>query len=242
LPKYLLLPAPRLFLDPLGHPKFVTKQPVLPVSGQSLIEEIVNSLTHGLGVLFGVSASTLLVFFATQQDDLYLTVGCIIFGVTVVLLYSASTLYHSLRGEKWKRVMQVLDHVAIYLLIAGTYTPYALGPLRPTWGWGMLALIWSLALLGSILEAARAVRSPGVSVALYLGMGWLAVITFPALQEILPTKALVFLIVGGSSYTIGTIFFLWDKLPFNHAIWHLFVLVGTISHFFSVLEFVAPEI
>lgn len=205
-----------------------------------MIEEIVNSLTHGLGVLFGVSASTLLVFFASQQDDLYLTIGCIIFGFTVVLLYSASTLYHSLRGEKWKRFMQVLDHVAIYLLIAGTYTPFALGPLRDSWGWGMLAMIWALALLGSILEAARAVRSPAVSVALYLGMGWLALITYPTLSTLLPGKALVFLLIGGSSYTIGTIFFLWNKLKFNHAIWHMFVLIGTVSHFFSVLEFVAP--
>lgn len=207
-----------------------------------MIEEIVNSLTHGLGVLFGVSASTLLIFFASQQDDIYLTVGCAIFGFTVVLLYSTSTLYHSLRGEKWKRWMQVLDHVAIYLLIAGTYTPFALGPLRDAWGWGMLILIWGLAVLGSVLEAANAVRSRGVSVALYLGMGWLAMITFPTLAPLLPGKALVFLLVGGSSYTIGTVFFLWNKLKFNHAIWHLFVLVGTISHFFSVLEFVAPPI
>jgi hemolysin III len=231
-----------LRLRPSANSRYVPKEHLLPVSGQSMIEEIVNSLTHGLGVLFGVSASTLLVFFASQQDDIYLTVGCAIFGFTVVLLYSASTLYHSMRSEKWKRAMQILDHVAIYLLIAGTYTPYALGPLRHSWGWGMLGLIWGLALIGSILEAARAVRSPGVSVALYLGMGWLALITFPALSEILPTKALVFLLVGGSSYTLGTIFFLWNKLKFNHAIWHIFVLVGTVSHFLSVLEFVTPPI
>jgi hemolysin III len=215
---------------------------LLPVSQQSIVEEFANSLTHGLGILFGVSATTLLMFFAARQEDLFLTVGCGVFGFTVVLLYASSTLYHSLRGEKWKRFMQVVDHVAIYLLIAGTYTPYALGPLRPYWGWGMLILIWGLALTGSALEAKKAVRSPAVGVALYLGMGWLAAITFPTLLEILPPKAMVLLVIGGSAYTLGTIFFLWEKLPFNHAIWHLFALVGTVSHFLSVLHFVGPPI
>jgi hemolysin III len=217
-----------------------TKREVLPISGQSAIEEVVNSFTHGIGILFGFAATILLIFFSASTGDPYLTIGCSIFGATMILQYSASTLYHSLRGRRAKRIMQVLDHVAIYLLIAGTFTPFAMGPLRAQWGWGMLALIWFLALGGSALEASNAMRNKAVSVALYLGMGWLAVLTFPTLQDLLPMKALVWLLVGGSSYTVGVIFFLWEKLPFNHAIWHVFVLAGTISHFCAILNFVAP--
>ncbi len=211
-----------------------------PISGQSVLEEIVNSLTHGLGVLFGIAASALLVFLAQEHADSQVVIGCSVFGATVVLLYASSTAYHGARNEIWKRRLQTMDHVAIYLLIAGTYTPFALGPMRDHSGALFLVLIWCLAAIGSVLEGAHLVRNKGISIALYLIMGWIAVLAFPVLRLVLPVEALAWLITGGSAYTLGTVFFLWEKLPFSHSIWHIFVLVGTVSHFCAILHFVAP--
>lgn len=212
----------------------------LPISGQSGLEETVNGVTHAVGVLFGLVGTVLLLRFTLPSGDALLSVGMVVFGTTVVLLYAVSTVYHLSRSQRRKRLLQVLDHVAIYLLIAGTYTPFALGPLREGWGWGMLGLIWGLALAGMTLEALQAVRNRAVSIALYLGMGWIAVLTFPTLVELLPLPALTWLLVGGTAYTLGTVFFLWNRLPFNHAIWHLFVLAGTVSHFCAILHFLSP--
>lgn len=212
-----------------------------PVSRQTGIEETLNSLTHALGVLFGVAATAMLLRFTMPQGDWLFSLGVSIFGLTVVVLYAASTLYHWVHTPRHKRFLQVVDHVAIYLLIAGTYTPFALGPLRDGGGWGMLILIWGLAIAGMALEAKRAVRNRAVSIALYLGMGWIATVTFPSLLHLLPIQAAAWLLVGGSSYTLGTVFFLWNRLPFNHAIWHVFVLLGTVSHFCAILHLLSPE-
>ncbi|MCH2101590.1 MAG: hemolysin III family protein [Planctomycetes bacterium] len=211
------------------------------VSRQSGLEETLNSLTHALGVLFGVVATALLLRFTIPTGDLWFSAGIAIFGTTVVVLYASSTLYHWARSPRRKRLLQVIDHVAIYLLIAGTYTPFALGPLREDWGWGMLALIWSLALGGMALEAKRAVRNRAVSIALYLGMGWLAILSFPTLLALLPIQAVIWLLAGGTSYTIGTAFFLWNRLPFHHTVWHLFALLGTVCHFCAILHLLAPD-
>ncbi len=211
-----------------------------PISGQSVAEEIVNSVTHGLGVLLGVAATVLLVVFSALYRDAALITANAIFGATVVVLYLASTLYHSVRSERWKRRLQVLDHIAIYLLIAGTYTPFALGPMRGGTGTLMLVAVWVLAFVGSVREIRGGSGSDLGAVLLYLGMGWMAVLAFPTLREALPLSALVWLICGGTAYTAGTAFFLWQRLPFHHSIWHLFVLGGTISHFFAILSFVHP--
>jgi len=217
-----------------------TDQEIFPVSGQSGIEEAINSATHAVGVLFGLFSTALLVSLVWPHGDRLFAAGVVIYGVTVVILYAVSTLYHSARSEKRKRFLQTVDHVAIYLVIAGTYTPFALGPLREGWGWGMLALIWGMAAIGMTLEAKHAVRNRAVSIALYLAMGWIALISFPTLLELLPMQALTWLLAGGTAYTIGTVFFLWNRLPFNHSIWHVFVLVGTVCHFYSILHFVSP--
>lgn len=211
------------------------------VSRQSGLEETLNSLTHAFGVLLGIAATALLLRFTIPAGDLWFSAGIAIFGVTVVALYTASTLYHWARHPGRKRFLQVVDHVAIYLLIAGTYTPFALGPLREGWGWGMLTLIWGLALGGMALEAKGAVRNRAVSIALYLGMGWIAILSFPTLLELLPIQAVVWLLAGGTSYTLGTAFFLWNRLPFHHTVWHLFVLLGTVCHFCAILHLLAPD-
>lgn len=216
-----------------------------PVSRQTGLEEVINSATHAAGALFGVIATVLLLRLTWQSGhaDWLLSIGVAVYGLTVIILYSASSLYHWVRSPKRKRMLQVVDHVAIYLLIAGTYTPFALGPLREGWGWGMLALIWGLAAAGMALEASRAVRNRAVSIALYLGMGWIALLTFPTLVELLPMPALTWLLIGGSTYTLGTAFFLWNRLPFNHVIWHLFVLAGSICHFYAILHLLTiPEL
>jgi hemolysin III len=202
----------------------------------------VNSITHGLGVLFGVVATVFLVLFAAGRGDAGLVVGCAVFGASVILLYLASTLYHSIQSERWKLRLQRFDHVAIYLLIAGTYTPFALGPMRGAFGITLLCVVWALALAGSLRKLFGGPGRDLVSVALYLGMGWMAVIAFPMLDERLPAAALGWLIGGGSAYTLGTAFFLWQRLPFAHSIWHVFVLGGTVSHAVAILFFVHPAL
>lgn len=197
-----------------------------------------NSLTHGLGLVLGAAATTLLVILAAMQGDGLLVAGCAVFGGSVLLLYGASTVYHTARNETWKRRLQVFDHIAIYLLIAGTYTPFALGPLRGFQGLVLLAGIWLVALFGSLLELRWKSRPDWLSVLLYLAMGWLALLAFPSMRETLSLAAIVCLLAGGAAYTAGTAFYLWQRLPFHHGIWHIFVLLGTGSHFASILLFV----
>jgi len=207
-----------------------------------VLEEVVNSLTHGLGVVFGIVATVFLLAYSAGRGDPALIVSCAIFGGSVILLYAASTLYHGVQARAWKRRLQVVDHVAIYLLIAGTYTPFALGPMRGGFGTLMLLVVWLLAFVGSARELRGRPGSDLLSVLIYLGMGWMAVVAFPALRDSLPVPALGWLIGGGTAYTVGTAFFLWQRLPFSHSIWHLFVLGGTVSHFVAILHFVHPSL
>ncbi|OED43747.1 hemolysin III [Endozoicomonas sp. (ex Bugula neritina AB1)] len=206
----------------------------------SLAEEIANSVTHGLGALLSVAGLTLLVTFAVQQQDVWRIVSFSIYGTSMILLFTASTLYHSFQHPVVKRVFKTLDHCSIFLLIAGTYTPFLLVCIRGTTGWVLFGIIWGLAALGITLKIVFGPRYKKLSVATYLMMGWLVVFASKELTANLSTAGLYWLVAGGISYTVGVIFYLWKKLPFNHAIWHLFVLAGSICHFFAVLFYVLP--
>lgn len=204
----------------------------------SIGEEIASSILHGLGVLLGVVGITIMLVFSGQQGDVYKIAASIIYGVSMILEYAASTLYHSLTNLKAKYVFKVLDHAAIYLLIAGTYTPFCLITLRDNNGIMWLAVIWSLALIGIAFEAFWVFRPKWVSVLIYVTMGWLVIFTIKSLVANLDPAGVWLLVLGGLSYTVGTIFYVFKKLPFLHAIWHGWVLLGTFLHFFAVLLFV----
>ena len=201
----------------------------------SLGEEIANSVTHGVAALASVAALPILVAVAVARGDAWQVVGGVIFGATLILLYTASTLYHALTHSGAKRVFRVLDHSAIYLLIAGTYTPFALGALRGPWGWSLLGAVWALAALGITAKATLGFRFPRLSTAVYVGMGWLAVIAFRPLLAQIGLPGVMWLIAGGLCYTAGVIFFAWERLRYGHMVWHLFVAAGSVCHFFAVL-------
>lgn len=198
-------------------------------------EEIANSITHGIGVLLSVAALVLLVVFATQRGTAWGIVGFSIYGVCLVSLYLASTLYHAFPPGRVKAFFHIMDHASIYLLIAGTYTPVVLGPLRGPWGWSIFGVIWGLALTGMILKIFFTGRFNVISTLFYLGMGWMIVIAVKPMLAILPTGFLIWLVLGGLSYTFGVIFYSWHRIPYHHAIWHLFVLGGSICHFLGLL-------
>jgi hemolysin III len=203
-------------------------------------EEIANSLTHGVGALLAIGGSAVLVTLAALRGDVWHVVSCSIYGAAMVVLYTASTLYHSITSPRAKEALQVFDHAAIFLLIAGTYTPFTLVSLRGPWGWSIFGVVWGLAAAGILLEIAFPNRWPALSLALYVAMGWVVVVAVKPLLSALPTGGLVLLLLGGLSYTGGIGFYAWKKLPYSHAIWHVFVLAGTILHFFAVLFYVVP--
>lgn len=205
--------------------------------GLTLGEEIGNSVTHGVGVLLSLVALPTLVILAARRHDTWQIVGGAIFGTSLLLLYSASTLYHALPSPRVKGVFRVLDHAAIYLLIAGTYTPFALGVLRGGWGWSLLAAVWTLAAIGIVLKATRGFRFAWLSTAVYLLMGWLIVIALRPLYSHIGIGGLAWLFAGGLSYTAGVVFFAWDRLRYGHMVWHLFVLAGSVFHFIAVLRY-----
>jgi hemolysin III len=201
----------------------------------SLGEEIANSVTHGVAALASVAALAILLAVTIARGDPWQIVGGAIFGATLILLYSASTLYHALTHSGAKRVFRVLDHSAIYLLIAGTYTPFALGALRGPWGWSLLGSVWALAALGISAKATLGFRFPRLSTAIYIGMGWLGVVAFRPLMAHIGTAGIMWLVAGGLCYTAGVIFFAWERLRYGHMVWHLFVAAGSVCHFFAVL-------
>ncbi len=198
-------------------------------------EEIVNSITHGLGLLLSIAALVVLVVSAALKGDAWHVVSFAIFGSTLVLLYTSSTLYHSITKEKIKNLFARFDHSAIFLLIAGTYTPYLLTVLRGTVGWVMFGMIWGLALAGIVIRSIFLTRFRKLMVVLYLLMGWMFVFAIVPMVKHLPTPSLVFLFLGGGCYSLGVIFYIWRNLKYGHGIWHLFVMAGSIMHFFSVL-------
>jgi len=204
------------------------------------MEEVMNAVTHGIGTLLAVAGLVLLTVFAYLYGEIWHIVSFSIYGTTLVLLYLASTLYHSFTNERLKYIFKILDHSAIYLLIAGTYTPFTLVPLHGILGWSVFACVWGLAILGIVLKVAFVGRFKMVSTMCYLIMGWLIVIAIKPLLATVPTPGIIWLVSGGFFFTFGTVFYLWNKLPYNHAIWHLFVLAGSISHFIAVFVYVLP--
>jgi hemolysin III len=206
----------------------------------TLGEEITHAVTHGLGLLLSIAGLAILVAAASSRGDAWHIVGCAVFGTTLVLLYAASTLYHAIHSRRAKRVFRKLDYAAIFLLIAGTYTPFTLVNLRGGWGWTLLALVWGLALLGISLQLTIPSKARRLSVPVYLGMGWLVVIAIEPLVRSVHPQGLLLLFLGGLAYTAGVVFFAWRRLPYHHAIWHVFVLAGSACHFSCVLGHVVP--
>jgi hemolysin III len=204
---------------------------------QSLGEEIANSVSHGVGLLAAVVASAVLIFSAAQRGNPTEIVGVSVFAFTVVVLYTTSTLYHALGRNKAKRVFRVLDHSAIFLLIAGTYTPFTLGILRGVWGWTLLGLVWSIAFVGIVFTSIGGVKWQRLSTILYLVMGWLVIIAIKPLWLNMPSWGLFWLIAGGAAYTAGVGFYAAKQIQYAHFIWHLFVIAGTTCHFVAVMKY-----
>lgn len=204
-------------------------------SALSLREEIANSISHGLGLVLAIVALPVLLLAAMKAGSGRNVVGVSVFGGTMVLLYLASTLYHSLTHEAAKRLFRLFDHAAIFLLIAGTYTPFALGVLRGPWGWSLLAAVWTLAFVGITLKIRKRTRHSQISIVLYVIMGWLAVVAVKPIVMLIPVPGIVLILAGGVAYTGGLAFFAAQRIRYNHFIWHLFVIAGTVCHFFAVL-------
>jgi hemolysin III len=211
----------------------------LPARSQSVGEEIANAVSHGVALLLAVMAAPVLVVSAAQRGTMAEIVGVSIFGTTTVLAYLTSTLYHALAMNRAKRVFRILDHGAIFLLIAGTYTPFTLGPLRGTWGWTLFGLVWGLAFAGVVFKAVGGVRYPKFSTGLYIAMGWLVIVAIEPLRLSLPISGFYWLLAGGIAYTAGVAFFAPKRLRYSHFVWHLFVIAGTACHFAAVLWYVA---
>src|SRR5882762_11176332 len=198
-------------------------------------EEIANSVSHGVGFLAALVATPFLMVAAARRGGSLAIVGASVFAATTAVLYLASTLYHALPRNRAKRVFQIIDHSAIFLLIAGTYTPFTLGILRGAWGWMLFGLVWTLAALGVTIKAVGGIRYPRLSTILYVGMGWLALIAIRPLWLRVPLAGWLWLIAGGLAYTAGIAFYAADRVRYGHFVWHMFVLIGTACHFFAVL-------
>ncbi len=201
----------------------------------SIGEEIFNSITHGIGTLLSIAGLVLLVVFAAIKGNAWHVVSFSIFGSTLVMLYLSSTLYHSFTREKVKNIFVRFDHAAIFLLIAGTYTPFLLTALRGALGWTLFGIIWTVAIAGVVIRSIYLTRFRKLMVAIYLIMGWLFVVAIGPMMKNLPGLSILFLFLGGLMYSIGVVFYAWRKLKYGHGIWHLFVLAGSIMHFFSVI-------
>ncbi len=214
---------------------------VAPARTQSLAEEVANSITHGLGLAAAVAALPALVVAARQRDDPLHLVGALVFGGTLVLCYLASTLYHAVpapRSPRAKERLRVIDHSAIFLLIAGTYTPFLLGALRGRFGWTLLAVIWTLGVLGVVAKLALGCRYRYLSTGMYLGMGWLGLVVMRPLAASVGPAGVTWLLAGGATYTLGAVFYLCDRrIRYGHAVWHLFVAAGSACHFVAVLRY-----
>jgi hemolysin III len=209
-----------------------------PKRPQSLGEEIASSVTHGIGLAASIVVFPFLIMAAARDGDRWRVLSAIVFGISLILLYAASTFYHALPGPRAKRVFRIIDHSAIYVLIAGTYTPFLLGPLRGGWGWSLFAVIWALAILGIVIKATLGIRWDTLSTIVYLVMGWIGAIAIkPLLERVSPT-GLLWLLAGGLAYTAGVIFFVVDqRVRYAHSIWHLFVATGSVCHVVAVLRY-----
>lgn len=219
-----------------GKPGFLDRVPLS--SKQSLGEEIANSITHGTGVGLSIAALVILVVFAAKQSDTWKIVSFSIYGATMITLYLASTLYHAFTNLKVKRFFRILDHSSIFLLIAGTYTPVTIGQLRGWVGWTLFGVIWTLSVVGINLKIFALGKLKLLSVLIYILMGWMVLIAIKPLRANAPEALLIWMLAGGLSYTLGVVFYAFKKMPYHHAVWHLFVLGGSICHFFGMLTLV----
>lgn len=203
-------------------------------------EELANTVTHGIGALLSTAALVLMVVFAVRYGDAWHITSVSIYGATLVLLYTASTLYHGIPVPAIKRILQRIDHASIFLLIAGTYTPFTLVSLRGPWGWTLFGLVWGIALLGIFLELGTTRGRQKLSLALYLGMGWIVVIAIEPMLNNVAGGGMLLLLLGGLSYTLGVFFYVRHTMAYHHAIWHMFVMLGSLLHFFSIFFYVIP--
>lgn len=203
--------------------------------GKNDRHEIANTLTHAAGLLLSVTALAVMLL---RASSVWSTVSAAVFGSTLIIMYGSSFAYHVVRPAHLKAALRIMDHCAIYLLIAGTYTCYALLPLRGPWGWSYLGIIWTMALAGVIFKFFHIRRWPRFSLVMYLVMGWIALAALPVLYRTLPPYGFMWLIAGGLTYTLGTVFYASHKIPYHHAIWHLFVLGGSVCHFVSIYAYV----
>jgi len=203
-------------------------------------EEILNVITHGLGLLLSIVALVVLVIFASLRGDAWHIVSFSIYGVSLVILYLASTLFHSVRKQSLRNKLNVFDHSAIYFLIAGTYTPFLLVTIRGPWGWSLFGVIWGLAIGGLIFKLFYTGKYDLISALIYVLMGWLVIVALKPMYENLSSEGLLWLLGGGVSYSIGVVFYLLHKLPYNHAIFHIWVLLGSFAHFVAVFRYVLP--
>ena len=203
---------------------------------QTLGEEISNSVSHGLGLLLTIAALPVLIVNAVHNGGPADVVGATVFGVSAITLYLVSVLYHAIPHARAKAILRTLDHAAIYLMIAGTYTPFTLGVLRGGWGWTLFGLVWGMALVGVLFKALLGMRFPHISTFFYVAMGWIALIAIRPLWQHVPLAGLAWLLAGGVAYTLGVVFFVLDeRVRYCHFVWHLFVLAGTACHFVAVL-------
>lgn len=224
----------------LGHGHHDIAGLPVPEKLYTLGEEVAHAITHGLGVVLSIAGLTVLVARASLYGDAWHIVAVSIFGATLVLMYTASTLYHSIPLPRAKHVLRVIDHSLIYFLIAGTYTPFTLVTLRGPWGWSLFGLTWGLAIAGVIFKIFATGRFEKVSLAIYLGMGWCAIAAIQPLLQNLEPGGLALMLAGGLTYSGGVAFYVWRRLRYHHAIWHLFVLIGSVLHYFAILFYVVP--
>ena len=203
-------------------------------------EEVANSVTHGVGILLAIAGLVVMLYFAADYGDRWHLVACSIFGATLIFAYATSTLYHSIPMPGPKRILRVFDHAAIYLLIAGTYTPFALISLRGPWGWSLFGTVWGLAFTGVICKVVMPIRLTKFSTLLYIAMGWVVVIAARPMLASVDTGGLLLLLAGGLAYTGGVVFYAWERMPYNHMVWHLCVMAGSALHFFAILLYVIP--
>ena len=202
------------------------------------VEELANSITHGIGLILSVAGFAVLLVFAILRGGALQIASCAVYGSTLVCVYAASTLYHALPSPRMKRALKIFDHCAIYLLIAGTYTPFTLVTLRGGWGWSLFAIVWALAMAGIVFKVWFIDHFPILSTVLYLAMGWIAVVAIKPLLSSIPAHGLYWLVAGGVLYSIGVAFFAARRLRFGHAIWHVFVIAGSACHYVAVLFYV----
>ena len=225
----------RAYLLRIEMPRALSPFDVCPVSRQSVVEDLVNSLIHSVGLLLALAALPLLVALASTFGSIWQIVSFSIYGASLLLMYAVSTIYHATRQVRRKRWLQVVDHGSIFVLIAGTYTPFTFITLNGPWGWSLFGVVWGLSIVGIGLKTVFGDRFDVLSTIVYIALGWMCVVAAVPLVHNLPPGGLVWLVAGGVTYSLGTVFYLWERLPFNHAVWHVFVLSGSVCHFIAVL-------